>query len=96
MHFLGEKTELQELEHAEHKEESVSSAAQYVQIDPAAERKLILKCDLRVLPPLTILFMLAFLDRTNIGNARIQGMTKDLKMVGNGKYLLTPLAFYRR
>lgn len=36
-------------------------------IDPVAEKKLLRKCDLHVLPPLFILFLLAFLDRTNIG-----------------------------
>jgi hypothetical protein len=50
------------------------------------EKKLLRKIDLRVLPPLAALFLLAFLDRTNIGNARIQGMIKDLKMVGQGAY----------
>jgi hypothetical protein len=49
------------------------------------ERKLLWKIDTRLLPPLFILFLLAFLDRTNIGNAKIQGMIKDLKMVGDGK-----------
>lgn len=48
------------------------------------ERKLMWKIDSRVLPPLFALFLLAFLDRTNIGNTRIQGMIKDLKMVGSG------------
>lgn len=51
-------------------------------IDPIAEKKLLRKLDIHVLPPLTVLFLLAFLDRTNIGNAKIQGLTKDLKMVG--------------
>lgn len=36
-------------------------------IDPLAEKKLLRKCDYRVLPPLFVLFLLAFLDRTNIG-----------------------------
>jgi hypothetical protein len=36
-------------------------------IDPIAEKKLLRKCDIRVLPPLFVLFLLAFLDRTNIG-----------------------------
>jgi hypothetical protein len=35
------------------------------------------------LPRLTVLFLLAFLDRTNIGNAKIQGMTAELKMGGH-------------
>lgn len=38
-----------------------------VSIDRAAEKKLLRKCDLRVLPPLFVLFLMAFLDRTNIG-----------------------------
>ncbi|KAF1839621.1 MFS general substrate transporter [Decorospora gaudefroyi] len=51
-------------------------------IDPAAEKKLLRKCDLHVLPPLFLLFLLAFLDRVNIGNAKIQGLTEDLDMIG--------------
>ena len=51
-------------------------------IDRVAEKKLLQKCDLHVLPMISILYMLAFIDRINIGNARIQGMEKDLKMKG--------------
>jgi hypothetical protein len=51
-------------------------------IDPIAEKKLLWKIDCHVVPPLLILFLLAFLDRVNIGNAKIQGMTKELHMVG--------------
>jgi hypothetical protein len=51
-------------------------------IDPVAEKKLLRKCDLHVLPPLFVLFLMAFLDRTNIGNAKIQGLTEDLHMTG--------------
>ena len=52
-------------------------------IDPVAEKKLLRKIDLRLVPVLWFLYMLAFLDRTNIGNARIQGMTEDLDLKGN-------------
>lgn len=62
---------------------NVAPATLDASLDPVAEKKLLWKCDLRVLPPLFILFLLAFLDRTNIGNARIQGMTKDLNMQGS-------------
>ncbi|KAK8006106.1 tartrate transporter [Apiospora marii] len=51
-------------------------------IDPVAEKKLLWKCDLHVLPSITVLYFLAFMDRTNIGNAKIQGMTADLNMTG--------------
>ncbi|KAG8625393.1 hypothetical protein KVT40_007144 [Elsinoe batatas] len=51
-------------------------------IDPAAEKRMLRKIDFRLIPALFLLFLLAFLDRSNIGNARIQGMTEDLKMTG--------------
>lgn len=57
---------------------------------PEIERRVIRKLDFRVVPLVTALYVLAFLDRSNIGNARIAGMTKDLKLVGNDyQWLLT-------
>ncbi|KAH9832213.1 major facilitator superfamily domain-containing protein [Rhodofomes roseus] len=44
------------------------------------ERKLVRKLDARLLPILTILYLLSFLDRSNIGNAKLDGLTTDLKM----------------
>lgn len=52
-------------------------------IDPGAEKKLLWKCDLHVVPVISLLYMLAFLDRINIGNARIQGLEVDLHMRGS-------------
>lgn len=51
-------------------------------IDRAAEKRLVRKCDLYVIPVLSLLYSLAFIDRINIGNARLQGLEKDLKMQG--------------
>ena len=51
-------------------------------IDPEVERTVIRKCDIRVVPPTIFLFMLSFIDRINIGNARIQGLEADLHMHG--------------
>ncbi|KAM3086851.1 hypothetical protein ACMFMG_000975 [Clarireedia jacksonii] len=48
--------------------------------DAAMERRLTLKCDLRLLPALMILYAITFIDRTNIANAKIEGMTAELKM----------------
>lgn len=39
--------------------------------------------DLRVVPVLSVLYLLAFLDRTNIANASVFGLQKDLKLKGN-------------
>ena len=51
-------------------------------LDRAAEKRLVHKCDLYVVPVLSLLYSLAFVDRINIGNARLQGLEKDLKMKG--------------
>lgn len=59
-----------------------------VGIDPQEEKKLLRKLDLRIIPGLWILFLCAFVDRINIGNARIQGLEKDLKMKGNDYNML--------
>lgn len=62
--------------------EDVEKLALNEPIEPIAEKKLLWKVDCHVVPPLLVLFLLAFLDRVNIGNAKIQGMTKELHMVG--------------
>lgn len=36
------------------------------------------KVDVRMIPLMTFLLTLAFLDRTNIGNARVAGMDTEL------------------
>ncbi len=46
------------------------------------QRRLISKVDLRVIPVLSLLYLLAFLDRTNIANAAVFGLQKDLNLTG--------------
>ena len=64
-----------------------------VAINAIAERRLLLKCDLHILPILFVMYMFAFLDRINIGNARIQGMMKELNMTGQ-QYNMALLIFF--
>ncbi|KAH8593025.1 putative vitamin H transporter [Bisporella sp. PMI_857] len=45
-----------------------------------AEKKLRRKIDLHLMPILWIMYILNYIDRTNIGNARIAGMDVDLKL----------------
>lgn len=40
------------------------------------------RVDWRLLPPLTLLYILAFIDRSNIGNAKIAGMNEELGLTG--------------
>jgi MFS family permease len=41
------------------------------------EKKLVRKLDVRILPITCILYLFAYLDRTNLGNARLQGLPQD-------------------
>ncbi|KIM91552.1 hypothetical protein PILCRDRAFT_711 [Piloderma croceum F 1598] len=41
------------------------------------ERKLVRKLDRRILPIACFLYLFAYLDRTNLGNARLQGLPED-------------------
>lgn len=56
------------------------------------ERALLRKLDLRLLPAVGILYLLSFLDRSNVGNARIEGLLDDVHITGN--QYLTGLTLY--
>ncbi|KAF4554809.1 MFS-type transporter-like protein 48 [Elsinoe fawcettii] len=49
------------------------------------ERSVLRKLDIHLLPLVCALFLLSFLDRSNVGNARTAGMEKDLHFDANGK-----------
>lgn len=51
-------------------------------INPDAERKLLRKLDLILLPLFALAYCTNFIDRTAIGNAKIAGIEKDLGMSG--------------
>lgn len=44
--------------------------------------KILWKIDIRLVPMLTTLYLLSFLDRGNIGNAKIEGLSDDLHLTG--------------
>jgi MFS family permease len=46
------------------------------------ERKITTKIDMHLIPFVSILYLMAFLDRVNIGNARAFGLEKDLNLGG--------------
>ncbi|KAJ6089035.1 hypothetical protein N7499_003882 [Penicillium canescens] len=51
-------------------------------VSQAEYDKLLRKVDLRVIPILAVLYLLSFLDRGNIGNANVQGLSTTLGLVG--------------
>ncbi|TCD70815.1 hypothetical protein EIP91_001505 [Steccherinum ochraceum] len=62
-------------------------SANDVQLEKAEERamtrRVLWKLDLHVLPPLALLWLANFIDRTNVGNARIAGLEADTHLKGN-------------
>ncbi|EME38802.1 hypothetical protein DOTSEDRAFT_29003 [Dothistroma septosporum NZE10] len=47
------------------------------------DKRLVWKCDRWLIPWLSLIYLLCFLDRTNIGNARLAGLEDDLDMKGH-------------
>lgn len=61
-----------------------------VSIDPALEKRVVRKLDWNLVTLVSWLYLLAFLDRSNIGNARIAGMEEDLNLSSSDyQWLLT-------
>jgi hypothetical protein len=52
-------------------------------IDPSVEKDVVRKFDRRIVPWLFGMFLLCFLDRANIGNAKIEGLGEDLHLTSN-------------
>ena len=48
--------------------------------DPAEEKALVRKMDVRIFPIMIILFILNFIDRNNFANARLKGLEEDLNL----------------
>ena len=64
--FNGEKGRVTQLEQSE------DVYAAEVDTSAVGERKLMRKVDLRLIPWLSLLYLLSFLDRTSIGNAKVR------------------------
>ncbi|KAH0592476.1 hypothetical protein MHUMG1_09747 [Metarhizium humberi] len=61
-------------------------------IEEINEKALLRKIDAKLLPAVGVLYLLSFLDRSNVGNARIEGLLNDINATGN-EYL-TGLTVY--
>lgn len=48
---------------------------------------------MRLVPIMAVLYLLSHIDRANIGNAKIEGMDKDLGLVGNQYNIATTIFF---
>lgn len=61
--------------------------------DAKAEARLRRKIDLLVVPIVALIFLFSFIDRANIGNARLAGLEKDLGMKGNDYNAINSIFF---
>ena len=52
-----------------------------VDIDPEAERALVWKFDLRLLPVLAIMYLFNSLDKSNLGNAKTAGLVGECDLL---------------
>jgi hypothetical protein len=54
---------------------------------------LLLQVDFRLISVLGVLYLLSHIDRGNIGNAKIEGMDKDIGLTGN-QYNIASTIFF--
>ncbi|ESU10106.1 hypothetical protein FGSG_03161 [Fusarium graminearum PH-1] len=81
--------------HSEHMGGGLSQEdADFVNNFPEERKKAVVrKVDMRLIPMLVLLYLIAYLDKTNIGNAKIEGMTVDLHLKGIEYNIVTAIFF---
>lgn len=87
---MDPKPDIKEMEEA--KASSLNRVGDEVR-ESKLTRSILLKLDTRILPMLALLFLCSFLDRTNVGNAKIYGLEKDLN-ISDHQYDIGLTVFY--
>jgi len=90
-YLADEKADQAQLENADYSTPA-EGRSEYVE-DPKEIKRILRKCDMRILPVMSILYLLSFLDRTAIGNARIAGLARDLSLT-NRQYANCVTVFF--
>ncbi|CAL1713318.1 unnamed protein product [Somion occarium] len=62
-------------------------------VDELAEKRAVRKLDCTVLPLMTMFYLLSFLDRANIGNARVAGLQADLHLTDHQYQVAVTVTF---
>ncbi|KAF2676750.1 MFS general substrate transporter [Lentithecium fluviatile CBS 122367] len=81
------------IQHISDVEKEKSTYAEPIDIPADLDKRITRKLDIRLMPWLFGLWLLAFIDRSNIGNARIDGLAEDLKLDAN-KFNIALAVFY--
>lgn len=66
-----------------------------IAIDPEAEKRLVWKFDLRILPCLAVMYLFNSLDKSNLGNAKTAGLEKTLGLHGNQYNIILSVSRWR-
>ncbi|KAH7921228.1 MFS general substrate transporter [Leucogyrophana mollusca] len=90
---ISEKGHVVHLEDGISKDHTTNLYNADVDVSGVDERKLMRKIDLRTIPWLSFLYLLCFLDRTSIGNAKLYNMEEDLHITDT-QYLLALTIFF--
>ncbi|KAI5247863.1 high-affinity nicotinic acid transporter [Aureobasidium subglaciale] len=68
---------------SDEKAESSIGEVQDLGYDAEAEKKVLRKFDKFLLPPIAVILLVAYLDRSNLGNAKVFGFEDGIGLVGN-------------
>ncbi|TEA11333.1 MFS transporter prlL [Colletotrichum sidae] len=73
--------------------EHIESSGETLTWTPEEEKALVKKIDLFLMPTIWLMYLLSYMDRTNIGNAKIAGMADDLSL-SSDQYSIVLIVFF--
>lgn len=91
--YATDETKKTVSEYSDSDPEHVSSSQKSLHYTPLEEKAVVRKFDRRLVLFIACLYLLGFLDRSNIGNARIAGLSADLRLTSS-QYEWTLRSFY--
>jgi hypothetical protein len=81
--YADDKHDIETVEHSHHgivSDTKLEDGDFQRHLDPVLDRQTLWRLDVLLVPLVCAMYLLAFLDRANIGNARVAGLQKDLGM----------------
>ncbi|KAF1816647.1 MFS general substrate transporter [Eremomyces bilateralis CBS 781.70] len=75
-------------------DDSVSSTEAQSELSPKQQRRVIRKIDVRLVIMLGAMYMISLLDRTNMGQANVSGMNKELNLTGYRYNIISLTLFF--
>ncbi|KAK0664381.1 putative transporter [Lasiodiplodia hormozganensis] len=88
----SDKLDIEHIEAMASSPDNIKSDSDY-DFTPEEEQKLVRKIDMFLLPTIWLMYLLSYMDRTNIGNAKIAGMMEDLNLSSN-EYSVALIVFF--